>query len=481
MAVGENEIKALNPLEEMMSTRTEYDSMGPVEVPADAYWGAQTQRSIQNFKIGGHRMPRPMIKALGLVKFAAAEANWALGLLDEGKKKAIQEAAQEVIDGKWDDQFPLVVWQTGSGTQTNMNTNEVIANRAIEILGGERGSKSPVHPNDDVNKSQSTNDSFPTASAVAVVDQLRGELIPALERMQKALEEKARDFDEIVKVGRTHLMDATPLTLGQEFSGYVAQLGYVRRAVDHSLEMVSELAIGGTAVGTGLNTLEGYPEKVCEALSKKTGYDFISAPNKFALLAGKETLVEVHGALKTLAVALNKIANDIRWMASGPRCGIGELIIPSNEPGSSIMPGKVNPTQSEAMTMVCAHVMGNDAAVGFAASNGNFELNVYKPMLVHNLLESSRLLTDAMDSFTENCVVGIEPNRPQIDAYLERCLMLVTALNPVIGYDKAAEVAKKAYKEESTLKEAILALGYLSEEEFDAAIRPEDMIAPDKK
>lgn len=464
-----------------MATRTEYDSMGPVEVPSEAYWGAQTQRSIQNFRIGGHRMPRMMIKALGLVKFAAAEANCALGLLDDEKRKAIQQAAQEVIDGKLDDQFPLVVWQTGSGTQTNMNTNEVIANRAIEILGGQRGSKSPIHPNDDVNKSQSTNDSFPTASAVATVDQIRSEVIPALEKMQVALEAKAEEFAEIVKVGRTHLMDATPLTLGQEFSGYVAQLGYAKRALEHALEMVSELAIGGTAVGTGLNTLEGYDEKVCQALSAKTGYEFQAGENKFALLAGKETLVEVHGALKTLAVALNKIANDIRWMASGPRCGIGELIIPSNEPGSSIMPGKVNPTQSEAMTMVCAHVLGNDAAVGFAASNGNFELNVYKPMLIHNVLESARLLADSMHSFTDNCVVGIEANRPQIDDYLERCLMLVTALNPVIGYDKAAEVAKKAYKEETTLKAAILKLGYLSEEEFDAAIRPEDMIAPDTK
>lgn len=464
-----------------MSTRTEFDSMGPVEVPSDAYWGAQTQRSIQNFKIGGHRMPRPMIKALGLVKYAAAEANCALGLLAENKKVAIQQAAQEVIDGKWDDQFPLVVWQTGSGTQTNMNTNEVIANRAIEILGGEIGSKSPIHPNDDVNKSQSTNDSFPTASAVAIVDQVSSEVLPALVKMQEALQAKADEFASIVKVGRTHLMDATPLTLGQEFSGYVAQLDYARRALEHSLEMISELAIGGTAVGTGLNTLEGYDQKVCDALSEKTGYPFVAGENKYALLAGKETLVEVHGGLKTLAVALNKIANDIRWMASGPRCGIGELILPSNEPGSSIMPGKVNPTQSEAMTMVCAHVMGNDAAVGFAASNGNFELNVYKPMLVHNVLESARLLADSMHSFTDNCVVGIEANEPQIKDYLERCLMLVTALNPVIGYDKAAEVAKKAYKEESTLKQAILALGYLTEEEFDAAIRPEDMIAPDKK
>ncbi len=464
-----------------MATRTEYDSMGPVEVPDDAYWGAQTQRSLQNFKIGDHRMPRPMIKALGLVKHAAAEANAALGLLSEDKKEAIQKAAQEVIDGKLDDHFPLVVWQTGSGTQTNMNTNEVIANRAIEILGGKRGSKEPIHPNDDVNKSQSTNDSFPTASAVAIVDQIQSELRPTIERFQDILNHKAKAFDDVVKVGRTHLMDATPLTLGQEFSGYAAQLEYAKRGLDQAVEMISELAIGGTAVGTGLNTVEGYPEGVCLALSNLTGYKFTSAPNKFALLAGKETVVEIHGALKTLAVALNKIGNDIRWMASGPRCGIGELIIPSNEPGSSIMPGKVNPTQAEALTMVCAHVMGNDAAVGFAASCGNFELNVYKPMLVHNVLESTRLLTDAMNSFADNCLAGVEPNRDQIDDYLERCLMLVTALNPVIGYDKAAEVAKKAYKEEKTLRQAIVELGYLSGEEFDRAVDPTDMIAPDPK
>ena len=462
-----------------MSTRTEHDSMGPVEVPADAYWGAQTQRSLRNFDIGDHQMPRPMIKALGLVKHACAEANASLGLLETEKKEAIQQAALEVAEGELDDQFPLAVWQTGSGTQTNMNTNEVIANRAIEILGGERGSKEPVHPNDDVNMSQSTNDSFPTATAVAVVDELNEQLLPALEKLRDALAEKADQFDDVVKVGRTHLMDATPIKLGQEFSGYVAQLDYAKRAVEDAVDMLRELAIGGTAVGTGLNTVEGYPEKVCAALADVTGHDFVSADNKFALLAGKETLVEAHGALKTLAAALNKIGNDVRWMSSGPRCGIGELEIPSNEPGSSIMPGKVNPTQAEALTMVCAQVMGNDAAVGFAGASGNFELNVYKPMLVHNVLESIQLLTDSMHSFTDKCVVGIEPDHDQIEEYLEKCLMLVTALNPVIGYDKAAEVAKKAHKEEKTLRQAIVELGYLTGEEFDEAVQPAEMVAPD--
>jgi fumarate hydratase, class II len=463
-----------------MANRTEYDSMGPIEVPSERYWGAQTQRSLHYFKIGGHRMPRPMIKALGLVKFAAAEANWDMGLLAQDKKEAIQAAAIEVIEGKLDEHFPLVVWQTGSGTQTNMNANEVIANRAIEVLGGTLGSKSPIHPNDDVNKSQSTNDSFPTASAVAIVDVLHGELLPSLESLRNSLDAKAKDFDHIVKVGRTHLMDATPLTLGQEFSGYVAQLDYCRRAIGSALELLYELAIGGTAVGTGLNSLEGYAEKVCEVLSRQTGYPFVSAPNKFALLAGKEAIVEGHGALKTLACALNKIANDIRWMASGPRCGLGELILPSNEPGSSIMPGKVNPTQSEAMTMVCAQVIGNDAAVAFAACAGHFELNVYKPMLVHNVLESARLLTDAMRSFADHCVAGIEPDEAQIADYLERSLMLVTALNPIIGYDRAAEVAKKAYVEKTTLRKAIVELGYLSAEAFDRAIDPRAMTKPSK-
>ncbi len=461
-----------------MSSRIEKDSMGEIEVANDRYWGAQTQRSLHNFKIGGQKMQRPMIKALGLVKFATAEANFSLGLLSEEKKKAIQEASQEVIDGKLDDHFPLVVWQTGSGTQTNMNTNEVISNRAIEMLGGTLGTKEPIHPNDDVNKSQSTNDSFPTASAVAAVDQIEGVLLPAVRKMRTALEKKADEFSDIVKIGRTHLMDATPLTLGQEFSGYAAQLSYCERALTSSLELLYELAIGGTAVGTGLNTKFGYPEKVCEVLSSKTGYKFTSAPNKFALLAGKEAIVEAHGALNTLATALFKIANDVRWLASGPRCGIGELNLPANEPGSSIMPGKVNPTQAEAMTMVCVHVFGNNAAVTFAGASGNFELNVYKPMLIHNVLESCKLLADSCDSFTDKCVVGIEPNREQIELNLNRSLMLVTALNTHIGYDKASTVAKKAYKENKTLRETIIELGYMTGEAFDSAVVPGDMVSP---
>ncbi|MFP4598734.1 MAG: class II fumarate hydratase [Persicimonas sp.] len=461
-----------------MATRTEHDSMGTVEVPADKYWGAQTQRSLQNFKIGDHTMPRPMIKALGLVKWACSQANFELGDLAEAKKDVIQDAAEEVISGELDDQFPLVVWQTGSGTQTNMNTNEVIANRAIEMAGGQIGTKEPIHPNDDVNKSQSTNDSFPTATHVAVVDLVQSELIPAVEKLRGALDDKAEAFDDIIKTGRTHLMDATPLTLGQEFSGYVAQLDNSLRAIHDALHLLYEVPIGGTAVGTGLNTRPDFDAKVCEALSSKTGYPFAPAPNKFALLAGKEGLMEAHGALNTLATALNKIANDVRWMSSGPRCGIGEITLPTNEPGSSIMPGKVNPTQGEAMVMVCAQVFGNNAAVTYAAAGGNFELNVYKPMIAHNVLESARLLADACHSFTDKCVVGIAPNSEKINDYLERSLMLVTALNTHIGYDKAAEVAKKAYKEEKTLREAIDELGYMSPEEFDEVVDPAKMVAP---
>jgi fumarate hydratase class II len=461
-----------------MATRTEYDSMGAVEVPADRYWGAQTQRSFENFKIGTQKMPRPMIKALGLVKWACAQANFELGDLVEAKKELVQRAAQEVIEGKLDSEFPLVVWQTGSGTQTNMNANEVIANRAIEMAGGERGSKEPVHPNDDVNKSQSTNDSFPTATHVAAVDSLKADLIPAVEKLRDALLEKSEEFKDIIKTGRTHLMDATPITLGQEISGWAAQLDNSLRALNQSLEFLYEVPIGGTAVGTGLNTKAGFDKKVCDALSAKTGHPFTPAPNKFALMAGKEGLMEAHGALNTLATALNKIANDVRWMSSGPRCGIGEITIPSNEPGSSIMPGKVNPTQGEAMAMVCAQVFGNNAAVTFAAAGGNFELNVYKPMLAHNLLESSRLLGDACDSFCDHCVVGLEPNREKIDEYLGRSLMLVAALNTHIGYDKAAKVAKKAYREDTSLREAIVELGFMSGEEFDEVVDPAKMVAP---
>jgi len=461
-----------------MSTRTEHDSMGAVEVPAEAYWGAQTQRSLENFDIGDHTMPRSMIKALGTVKWSCAQANYDLGLLAEEKKDLIQEAAQEVVDGELDEHFPLVVWQTGSGTQTNMNTNEVIANRAIELAGGEIGTKEPIHPNDDVNMSQSTNDSFPTATHVAVVDMFRGELVPAVEKLRDVLEGKSEEFEEVIKTGRTHLMDATPLTLGQAISGWVAQLEYGLRAVDDALELVYEVAIGGTAVGTGLNTTPGYDEKVCEVLADKTGHPFTPAPNKFAQLAGKEPLAEGHGALKTLATSLNKIANDVRWMSSGPRCGIGEIEIPSNEPGSSIMPGKVNPTQGEAMTMVCAHVMGTDATIGFAASGGNFELNVYKPLLAHHTLESAELIADACHSFTEKCAKGIEPNHEQLEENLDKSLMLVTALNPYIGYDKAAEVAKRALEEGKTLRESVVELGYMTGEEFDDAVDPAEMVGP---
>jgi fumarate hydratase class II len=461
-----------------MATRTEHDSMGAVEVPADRYWGAQTQRSLQNFKIGGHRLPRPMIKAMGLVKYATAQANFELGTLPLAKKDAIQAACEEVIAGKLDDHFPLVVWQTGSGTQSNMNANEVIANRAVELLGGKIGDQGLVHPNDDVNKSQSTNDSFPTAIHVAVVDEFTNALIPAIEKLRDALDAKSRDFNDIIKTGRTHLMDATPLTLGQEFSAWVAQLNYSLRAIRSSLELLHELAIGGTAVGTGLNSKPGYPEKVCATLASRTGLPFISAPNKFAQLAGREGISEASGALRTLATTLNKLANDIRLLGSGPRAGIAELLLPENEPGSSIMPGKVNPTQAEAMTMACAYVMGLDAAVGFAAASGHFQLNVFMPMLAHTVLDATKILTDACHSFTDNCVVGIEPNREQIQYNMERSLMLVTALNPYIGYDKAAQVAKKAHKENKTLKEVAVELGFLTAEQFDQYVRPEDMIAP---
>ena len=464
----------------MMETefRVEQDSMGQIEVPSDRYWGAQTQRSVQNFKIGGERFPREMIWALGIVKQSVAEVNLDLGLLTPDETEVIRKATQEVIDGKLDDHFPLVVWQTGSGTQTNMNVNEVVANRAIEILGGVLGSKKPIHPNDHVNKSQSTNDSFPTAIHLAVVDRIEHHLKPMVTRLRESLADKSNEFAEIVKIGRTHLQDATPLTLGQEFSGYVQQLDNAIRAINHTFLHLFELPIGGTAVGTGLNTHPEYAELAAKKMAQKTGQDFVSAPNKFAVLGARDALVEASGALKTLACALNKIANDIRWLGSGPRCGIGEIILPANEPGSSIMPGKVNPTQCEALTMVCSQVIGNDTAITVAGSSGNFELNVYMPVMAFNILQSIRLLGDACDSFDQHCVIGIKPNLHQINQYLHDSLMLVTALAPHIGYDQAAEVAKKAHETGKTLKEIVISRELLTEQEFDQAVVPADMTRP---
>ena len=464
----------------MMETefRVEQDSMGQIEVPSDRYWGAQTQRSVQNFKIGGERFPREMIWALGVVKQSVAEVNRDLGLLTPDETEVIRQATQEVIDGKLDDHFPLVVWQTGSGTQTNMNVNEVVANRAIEILGGVLGSKKPIHPNDHVNKSQSTNDSFPTAIHLAVVDRIEHHLKPMVTRLRESLADKSNEFAEIVKIGRTHLQDATPLTLGQEFSGYVQQLDNAIRAINHTFLHLFELPIGGTAVGTGLNTHPEYAELAAKKMAQKTGQDFVSAPNKFAVLGARDALVEASGALKTLACALNKIANDIRWLGSGPRCGIGEIILPANEPGSSIMPGKVNPTQCEALTMVCSQVIGNDTAITVAGSSGNFELNVYMPVMAFNILQSIRLLGDACDSFDQHCVIGIKPNLHQINQYLHDSLMLVTALAPHIGYDQAAEVAKKAHETGKTLKEIVISRKLLTEQEFDQAVVPADMTRP---
>ena len=461
-----------------MQTRTESDSMGKIEVPTDRYWGAQTQRSLQNFKIGGERFPREMIWALGIVKQSVAEVNAELGTLDADLAEIITKAAQEVIDGALDDHFPLVVWQTGSGTQTNMNVNEVISNRAIEMLGGVLGSKEPIHPNDHVNKSQSTNDAFPTSIHVAVVDRIHNHLIPSVTALRDALSTKAEAFKDIVKTGRTHLQDATPLTLGQAFSGYVTQLNNALRAIDHALPHLCELPIGGTAVGTGLNTHPDYAAKAAAAISKRTGFPFVTAPNKFEALGARDAIVEASGAIKTLACALNKIANDLRWLGSGPRCGIGELLLPENEPGSSIMPGKVNPTQCEAMTMVCAQVIGSDMTVAIAGASGNFELNVFMPVIAFNALQSIRLLADACDSFNENCVVGIEPNREKIQEYLNDSLMLVTALNPYIGYDNAALVAKTAHQEGKTLRQTVVELNLLSEEEFDRVVVPSQMIGP---
>ncbi len=459
-----------------MQTREERDTMGVVEVPAEALWGAQTQRSLQNFKISSERMPVALIHALARVKRAAAKVNHDLGLLNAASTAAIIEAADEVIAGHFDDQFPLVVWQTGSGTQTNMNVNEVLANRASEILGGGRGASRIVHPNDEVNKGQSSNDVFPTAMHVAAVQELQQRLIPAIQQLRDTLAGKSQAFDSIVKIGRTHLQDATPLTLGQEFSGYVAQLDHGLRHVEAAMAHVCELALGGTAVGTGLNAHPEFAVRVAAELSRLTGLPFVTAPNKFEALASNDALVHAHGALKTLAASLMKIANDIRWLASGPRCGIGELRIPENEPGSSIMPGKVNPTQSEAMTMVCCQVMGNDVAVNMGGALGNFELNVMKPLIIHNFLQSVRLLADAMVSFNEHCAAGIEANSERIDILMHNSLMLVTALNPHIGYDKAAEIAKKAHREGITLKAAAIATGYVTSEQFESWVIPEKMV-----
>jgi fumarate hydratase, class II len=461
-----------------MATRIETDSMGPIEVDEARYWGAQTQRSLENFRIGGERMPREVIHALATIKRASAEVNRDLGLLPDDRARLIAAAADEVIRGDLDGEFPLVVWQTGSGTQTNMNVNEVIANRANELAGGGRGAKQPIHPNDHVNLSQSSNDVFPAAMHVAVVERVEAHLLPAVARLRDTLAAKSRAFADIVKIGRTHLQDATPLTLGQEISGWVAQLDHAIAAIRAALPAVHELALGGTAVGTGLNTHREYGARVAARIAELTGRPFITAPNKFAALAGHDALVGLHGALKLLATVLTKVANDIRWLASGPRSGLGELIIPENEPGSSIMPGKVNPTQCEAMTMVCVQVMGNDVAISIGAASGNFELNVYKPLIVHGALQSTRLLGDACASFEEHCARGIEPNRAEIDRKLRGSLMLVTALAPHIGYDKAAKVARHAHASDTTLRDAAIALGYVTADEFDRWVRPEDMVAP---
>lgn len=459
-----------------MSLRPEHDSFGPIDVPAERLWGAQTQRSLQNFAISGERQPREIIRALVQVKRSSAVVNHLLGLLDQRKAAAIVAAADEVLAGKHDEEFPLVVWQTGSGTQTNMNVNEVLANRASELLGGPRGQGRLVHPNDDVNKSQSSNDVYPTAMHVAAVDAIRNRLLPALARLRGTLAAKSEAFQDIVKIGRTHLQDATPLTLGQEFSGYVAQLEQADRHLHAALPHLCELALGGTAVGTGLNAPAGYADKVAGELARLTGLPLASAANKFEVMAAADALVHAHGALKTLAASLMKIANDIRWMASGPRSGIGEIRIPENEPGSSIMPGKVNPTQSEALTMLCCQVFGNDVAINVGGASGNFELNVFRPMIAHNFLQSVRLLADGMTSFDAHCAAGIEPNRERIAELVERSLMLVTALNPHIGYDKAAQIAKKAHQDGTSLREAALALGHVTAEQFDAWVRPEKMV-----
>ena len=464
-----------------MSRRTERDSLGPIEVPSDKYYGAQTQRSLDNFKIGDQRFPREFIRAYGILKKSAASVNHSYGNLEDSIKDAIHKAAEEVIEGKLDDHFPLVVWQTGSGTQTNMNFNEVISNRAIEILGGELGSKDPVHPNDHVNMSQSTNDTFPSAINIAAVESVTNSLIPTLEILKESLDKKSNKFEDIIKVGRTHLQDATPLSLGQEFSGYVSAIDHgvdrLNKALDHCLE----LAAGGTAVGTGINTIEGFDKDIAEEIKKITGQNFRTADNKFEALGGQDCIIELSGALKVIASSLFKIANDIRWLASGPRSGIGVITRPANEPGSSSMNVKVNPTQCEALTMVCTQVMGNDVSITFAGASGNFELNVYRPVMAYNILESIKLLSDATESFAKNAISGIEPNLERINDNLYNSLMLVTALNPEIGYDKAAEVAKNSYKKNISLKESSIQLGYLTSEEFDKLVKPEDMISPSKK
>lgn len=461
-----------------MQTRIEHDTMGEVEVPSQALWGAQTQRSIQNFKIGNEYLPRPLIRAMGLVKKAAALTNAELQQIPQDLSQYIVDAADEVIAGQWDEQFPLVIWQTGSGTQSNMNCNEVIANIANQKLGNPLGSQRPVHPNDHVNRAQSTNDSFPTAIHVAASLHIHELLIPAVKQLRNTLEQKAVAFADIVKIGRTHLQDATPLTLGQEFSAYVTQLDHGLKRIDQALQWLYELPLGGTAVGTGLNAHPDYAVAAAAQLKEITGINFVTAPNKFEALAARDAIVFASGALKTLAASLNKIANDIRWLASGPRCGFGELSIPENEPGSSIMPGKVNPTQCEAMTMVVAQVMGNDTTINFAGAAGNFELNVYMPVLAYNLLQSIQLLGDACNSFNEHCAVGIEPNREKIDYFLHNSLMLVTALNPVIGYENAAKVAKTAYKQGKTLKQVAVELELVTAEQFDSIVQPEKMVYP---
>lgn len=465
----------------MSQYRIEKDTMGEIKVPKDRYWGAQTQRSLENFRIGNDHFPREFIRAFGIIKKASAITNKELGVLDAKIADLIIQAAEEVIEGKLDEHFPLVIWQTGSGTQFNMNVNEVISNRAIELAGGELGSKKPVHPNDHVNKSQSSNDTFPTAMHIATAERTIGHLLPNIKILRDTLYQKSIEFKDIIKIGRTHLMDATPLTLGQEFSGYVAMLDYAIERIQNSLKDVYKLALGGTAVGTGINAHPDFPEKVAKKIAELTGLPFETAPNKFEALTSHGALLNFHGVLKTLAADLMKIANDIRWMASGPRAGLAEIKIPENEPGSSIMPGKVNPTQSEAMTMVCCQVMGNDVAINFGGSGGNFELNVYKPMIIHNILHSIRILGDACRNFNDKCAIGIEAWNENIQKHLQNSLMLVTALNPYIGYDNAAKIAKHAYKTGKTLKEAAIELGLLSSEQFDQYIKPEEMIRPNLK